>query len=80
MPRLDYVEIDWEDAPSTRTPLNSSNLNLMDRGIAALYQDVADLELALQALTDRVEALENPEGEELTSGEEQQPVNEDPVG
>lgn len=74
MPRLDYTEIDWEDAPSTRTPLNSSNLNLMDRGIAALYQDVADLEQLVTDLTARVEALENS-GEELTSGEETNPVS-----
>ena len=68
MPRLDYTEIGWEDAPSTATPLNSSNLNIMDRGIAALYQDVADLEQLVADLTTRVEALENPE-QELTSGE-----------
>lgn len=68
MPRLDYTEIGWEDAPSTATPLNSSNLNIMDRGIAALYQDVADLEQLVADLTARVEALENPE-QELTSGE-----------
>lgn len=79
MPRLDYTEIGWEDAPSTATPLNSSNLNIMDRGIAALYQDVADIELLIADLTARVEALENPE-DNSTSGEESGSEDEDPVG
>lgn len=44
MPRLNYQKVNWEDAPSTATPLNAENLDNMDNGLAALYQDVADLE------------------------------------
>lgn len=48
MPRLNYQKVNWEDAPSTATPLNAENLDNMDNGLAALYQDVADLEEAVE--------------------------------
>ena len=28
-----YARINWEDTPSTKTPINASNLNKMDKGI-----------------------------------------------
>ena len=44
MPRLKYERINWEDAPSTATPLNAENLNTMDNAIAALFSYLGELE------------------------------------
>ena len=32
-----YTRVNWENLPSTNTPLNATNLNKMDAGIASLY-------------------------------------------
>lgn len=32
-----YTRVNWENLPSTNTPLNATNLNKMDVGIASLY-------------------------------------------
>lgn len=44
MPRLEYERINWEDAPSTETPINATNLNTMDNAIAALFSYLGELE------------------------------------
>ena len=44
MPRLEYERINWEDAPSTETPINAENLNIMDNAIAALFSYLDELE------------------------------------
>lgn len=40
-----YIRINWQDKPSTSTPLNAINLNKMDKGID-------DLDNAIEALND----------------------------
>ena len=47
MPRLNYTKINWENAPSTNTPITAENLDHMDNGLAALYADVGELESAI---------------------------------
>lgn len=32
-----YTRVNWENLPSTNTPVNADNLNKMDVGIASLY-------------------------------------------
>lgn len=34
---MSYTRVNWENLPSTNTPLNATNLNKMDKGIADLY-------------------------------------------
>lgn len=79
MTRINYVRVNWQDYPDSSTPLSSDNLNNMDNGLAALYQDVADLEEAVAVLTLRVAELEGG-SDDLISGEETFPVSEEPVG
>lgn len=34
MPDVSYSRVNWEDSPSTNTPINAANLNVMDKGIS----------------------------------------------
>lgn len=38
-----YTRVNWENLPSTNTPLNATNLNKMDAGIASLDTDLGSL-------------------------------------
>ena len=38
---MSYTRINWENAPSTNTPVNATNLNKMDEGIYNVDQEVA---------------------------------------
>lgn len=51
MPRLEYERINWENAPSTETPLNAENLNIMDNAIAALFSYLGELEQRVDNLS-----------------------------
>lgn len=37
---MSYKRVNWEDSPSTATPLNAKNLNIMDEGISNLETEV----------------------------------------
>lgn len=41
---MEYDRVNWEDSPSTSTPLTAENLNKMDAGIAALYTATTQLQ------------------------------------
>ena len=41
---VNYTRINWEDSPSTQTPLNAENLNAMDSAIDELASAVNDLD------------------------------------
>lgn len=43
-----YTMTQWQDAPSTETPLNAENLNHIEQGIGAIYHDVGALEESLK--------------------------------
>jgi hypothetical protein len=34
---MSYTRVNWEDSPSTKTPINATNLNTMDKGILDNY-------------------------------------------
>lgn len=51
MPRLEYEQINWEDAPSNKTPINAENLNNMDNAIAALFSYLGELEQLIDDLS-----------------------------
>lgn len=53
-----YERINWQDAPSTDTPLSAENLNTMDSKIADLDSQVTQLDEKHEALEDDVELLE----------------------
>ena len=38
-----YTRVNWENSPSTNTPLNAANLNNMDSMLAELYEEVQRL-------------------------------------
>lgn len=56
-----YTRVGWEDAPSTNTPIDASNLNHMDNGILALSdnydQDIPDHEQRITDLENGFDAL-----------------------
>lgn len=39
---MSYTRVNWQNKPSTATPINATNLNTMDAGIAALDTEMAD--------------------------------------
>lgn len=41
---MSYIKINWQDSPSTSTPMNADNLNHMDEGIADVDERVGTLE------------------------------------
>lgn len=40
---IEYERLEWEDYPSTETPINADNLNHLEEGIAGLYSDRYDM-------------------------------------
>lgn len=40
MPTLDFERLDWEDYPSTQTPLSADNLNRLEDAMEGIYDDV----------------------------------------
>ncbi len=53
----DYKRINWENSPSTATPLTAENLNHMDDGIEAATQGVTALEKDVTSLEQLVASL-----------------------
>lgn len=45
-----YTKINWENAPSKKTPINDTNLNHMDDGIAANDAAITDLKTRVTQL------------------------------
>ena len=45
-----YTKINWEDSPSTNTPINASNLNKMDTQIKDNADDIEELESNISKL------------------------------
>lgn len=41
---INYERLEWEDFPSTETPINAENLNHLEEGIAGLYSDRYDMQ------------------------------------
>ena len=52
-----YNRVNWEDAPSTATPLNSTNLNNMDAYIAYLDNAVSDQKTTITDVSNELELL-----------------------
>ncbi|MBE5877707.1 MAG: hypothetical protein E7290_12570 [Lachnospiraceae bacterium] len=42
---MEYNRVNWEDSPSTNTPINAANLNNMDKGIADVAEAIQELQL-----------------------------------
>lgn len=49
-----YNKINWEDAPSTATPLDAENLNRMDKGIYSNSVDIAVMGTNIETLSHSV--------------------------
>ena len=52
---MSYTRVNWQNKPSTATPINATNLNTMDAGIAANDAAIGALNTALQGKVDKVE-------------------------
>ena len=50
-----YNKINWEDSPSTSTPLTAENLNHMDDGIEAATQAITELEASIAKKADKTQ-------------------------
>jgi hypothetical protein len=37
---MSYTKTNWENSPSTKTPLNAENLNNIETGVSALHEDL----------------------------------------
>lgn len=71
---VNYTRINWEDSPSTQTPLNAENLNAMDSAIDELAGAVNDLD----GVTDDIDDLESKVGaikNDLTNIENLSPID-----
>lgn len=44
---MSYTPVNWEDSPSTSTPINADNLNIMDKGIADVDKRTTEIETEL---------------------------------
>lgn len=55
---VNYTRINWEDTPSTQTPINAENLNAMDSAIDDLTSEVNDLDDDVTDLKSQVQQLE----------------------
>lgn len=44
---MEYAKTNWEDAPSTATPLNAANLNHIEEGIFNNSNDITDINKSL---------------------------------
>lgn len=40
---MSYTRVNWVDSPSTATPIDAANLNVMDAGVAANATAIANL-------------------------------------
>ena len=52
---MSYTRVNWQNKPSTATPINATNLNTMDAGIAANDAAIGTLDTAVQGKVDKVE-------------------------
>lgn len=39
---MSYTKTNWENSPSTKTPLNAENLNNIETGVSALHEALDD--------------------------------------
>lgn len=44
---MSYTPVNWEDSPSTSTPITADNLNIMDKGIADVDERTTEIETNL---------------------------------
>ena len=49
---MSYTRVNWQNAPSTATPVNAENLNTMDKGIADAHSQLA--EITKQVINERI--------------------------
>ena len=63
---MSYTRVNWEDAPSEKTPLDAEHLNVMDEGIKKLDEEKLDNTGDIAATKATFE--ESEELVELTSG------------
>lgn len=56
---VDYSRVNWQQAPSTSTPINATNLNKMDKGIADAVNQANTNETAINTLNSDLNTQKN---------------------
>ena len=59
---MSYNRVNWENSPSTRTPITAENLNKMDSAISRIDGDLTDAQNTLSDTVSRVDVLEDEIG------------------
>ena len=57
MSNVTYERVNWEDSPSENTPINQTNLNKMDKGIADCAAAVNDAQADIEDLNTETEQI-----------------------
>lgn len=55
---VSYNRVNWADYPATTTPVNATNLNKMDKGIADLTSEINDVESDVSDLNNRLDDID----------------------
>lgn len=61
MPTIDFERLDWEDYPSTATPLSAENLNRLEDAMESIYDDVGDQEEIIENILGNFAHVESAE-------------------
>lgn len=56
---MEYTRINWENSPSTETPVTAENLNHMEDGIVGLLQEINALKAEVGTLTNELNTLKS---------------------
>lgn len=63
-----YTKTNWENYPSTETPITASNLNNIENGVETLYSEIQTIENDIDELDERFNNIVLWEGAELPAG------------
>ena len=56
---MEYNRINWKNYPNTETPINETNLNIMDKGIYDMSIQVNGIDTGLQYNSERIDTIES---------------------
>lgn len=78
---MSYTRVNWQDQPSTATPINAQNLNTMDSGIArletSLNNSVSTINSTINQLSNRAKTTTLFSQYPLTSGDNEYTLSDD---
>ncbi|QXO10343.1 putative tail protein [Proteus phage vB_PmiM_ZX7] len=66
--KMAYIPTNWENSPSTNTPLNADNLNKLEQGVKALHDALDSGELKGDIGPQGPQGLQGPAGKDGKDG------------